>query len=104
MHDEHFFLRSNYLSKRQAFLHCIRLLHHIFCLQGLQLPHSYCDSGEGSTPQIPWQTSNIWHSPSFIRIIAESKPWNFWVSTCSKYDHPVHSIKCPASKSHSLKH
>src|SRR5918996_4403007 len=89
MHGEHFFLHSHCPSKRLEFLHYIPLPHHIFSLQELQLPHSYCDGGEGSMPQTPWQTSNIWHSPSFVGIIAESKPWNFWVSTCTKYDHPI---------------
>src|SRR3712207_5903396 len=51
-----------------------------------------------------WKTSNIWHSPSFVCVIAESKPWYFWVSTCTKYDHPIHSIKCPTTKSYGVKH
>lgn len=104
MHGEHFFLRWRCLSKRQVFLHCIRLPHHIFSLQELQQPHSYCDSVEGSMPQAPRQTSNIWHRPPFVDIIAESKPWDFWISTGTKYHHPVHSVKRTAAKSHSLEH
>src|SRR5918995_5367903 len=52
----------------------------------------------------PWQTCDIWHSPSFVHIIAESKSRNFRVCTCTQYDHPVHSIKCQAAKSYCLKH
>src|SRR5918998_70991 len=52
MHGEHFFLHLSYPSRRLVFLHCIRPPHHIFSLKELQLPYSYCDSEEGSMPQI----------------------------------------------------